>query len=239
MKLARQTEFPLRTWSYPLPRHPAKTKIVKYSDFVQMHVVANFIHNLVEPKAIIDVGAHHGTYALLSGSLLRQKFGCGRVVAIEPNPASFRILEHNVQRNALGDIVTCINACCADRNGWACITDNGSQSQMRMCDGEKVRTVTVDDVIEKHAQAARPGLIVIDVEGAELPVLRGLTLSQHQPDLLLCEMHPKEWPHFGYTQEDMQTFMSANGLVAIDTYFDVTSVLAGEGYVGPCLLLKL
>ena len=54
-----------------LPNDNCRSKIVAYADLVQAHAVCNAIEHLKNP-VIIDVGAHHGEYAVLLGGLLKQ-----------------------------------------------------------------------------------------------------------------------------------------------------------------------
>jgi FkbM family methyltransferase len=53
---------------------------------------------------------------------------------------------------------------------------------------ERVRLRTLDDVLDEAA-LPRIDLLSIDVEGFQLDVLRGLTLTRHRPALLLVEDH--------------------------------------------------
>jgi len=55
-----------------LPKESCRSKIVAYADFVQAHMVCSAIEKMENP-VIIDVGAHHGEYALLLGGLLKTK----------------------------------------------------------------------------------------------------------------------------------------------------------------------
>ncbi|HAM52390.1 MAG TPA: hypothetical protein DCP92_17470, partial [Nitrospiraceae bacterium] len=76
-----------------LPKGGCLSEIVKYTDYVQIHAVCNFVSALKGPSAIIDIGAHHGAYAILIGHVVRHSNG--KVIAVEPNPQSFEILTKN------------------------------------------------------------------------------------------------------------------------------------------------
>jgi FkbM family methyltransferase len=232
------TEFPLATFSYPLPAHAPKARIVKYGDFCQLHAVLDYVAGLPCPEAVVDVGAHHGTYAVLAGMALKQKFGTGRVIAVEPNPANFQVLRENVRLNALEDIVSCVEACCSNCAGLVHISDGGSQSQVTGDGaGPTVSAVTLESLLEEH-RIKRPGLVMIDVEGAELPVLRGMNLRRCMPDVLLCELHPGEWPLFDYSCADFRQFLDENGLLCIDAYMRERRDFERQHYIGPAALVS-
>lgn len=73
-----------------LPPDNCRSLIVPFVDYVQAHAVSNAIEKIDEP-VIIDVGAHHGEYALLLGGLLKAK-DRGLVIAIEPDDENISIL---------------------------------------------------------------------------------------------------------------------------------------------------
>lgn len=60
-----------------LPKGRPKSEIVRYADFVQMHACCQYCMSLPHPPTIVDVGAHHGAYAVILGKMA-QKRGGGR-----------------------------------------------------------------------------------------------------------------------------------------------------------------
>lgn len=44
---------------------------------------------LKDPSVVVDVGAHQGAYAILLGNLVQKN----TIIAVEPNPQRFKILE--------------------------------------------------------------------------------------------------------------------------------------------------
>jgi len=55
-------------------------------------------------EVVVDVGAHVGRYALMAAAK------GARVIAIEPDPTSFRLLEKNVKLNGPSNVVLVTNA---------------------------------------------------------------------------------------------------------------------------------
>jgi FkbM family methyltransferase len=140
--------------------------------------------------AVIDVGAAAGFYALLAA---RHVGASGRVVACEPDAANLRFLRAHAARNALAQIE--VLACAlADRVGTARFAKAGSgRGRLHASGGIEVKLRTLDDVAGERGLA--PRAVKIDVEGAELEVLRGgeRTLREHRPVLFLST-HDRQNP---------------------------------------------
>jgi hypothetical protein len=82
-------------------------------------------------------------------------------------------------------------------------------------DGIDVRTTSIDEFCA--ARGLSPTFIKVDVEGAELDVLKGArrTIAAERRDLhLYVEMHPRLWPLFGASREQIERELSEQGLVA-------------------------
>ncbi|HAM49542.1 MAG TPA: hypothetical protein DCP92_02150 [Nitrospiraceae bacterium] len=157
---------------------------------MQIHAVCNIVSMLKGPSAIIDVGAHHGAYAILLGHVVRHRKG--RVIAVEPNPESFEILMKNVRLNGLEDVVICEPVAVSDSPGLMNISMQGGESHitLSMTDiSTPVEVVTLASILEKHSIEALD-LLLIDVEGAELPVLRSFPWQTATVGTLFCELHP-------------------------------------------------
>ena len=92
MEISPETIFP-SYWNLRLPTGGVRSKIVRYGDFVQMHSMVAYVEQLQRPAVIIDVGAHHGAYAIVLGKILAKNNIQSKIIAVEPNPASFAVLE--------------------------------------------------------------------------------------------------------------------------------------------------
>jgi FkbM family methyltransferase len=151
---------------------------------------------------VIDVGANIGFYAVPLGRRLKSL--AGRLYAFEPIDANYQRLRHVLTLNGLAGVVTAVRSALADRSGeiafhtqneWGSITGNavmiGSANPVRPCDV----TVQVDTLDHYSAtndlQACR--LIKLDVEGAELLVLRGARdfIEKHLP--IICYEYNEYW----------------------------------------------
>lgn len=149
------------------------------------HVPANGV--------FLDVGAYFGWYAL---NVARER-PRARVIAFEPVPSSQALLEENRARNRLPN-VRLARAAVGAEAGEAEMelppTANGGSARLAAGDGaaerRRVPVTTLDATVEAQG-LVRVDLVKIDVEGAEVEVLRGAaeTLRRHRPRLLV-ELNP-------------------------------------------------
>ena len=166
------------------------------------------------PGAVaLDVGANVGGYALLLGMWVRPG---GRVFAFEPAPDAFGGLVRHVRLNRLEDVVVPVQAAAAGETGTGRMAADGVSGGNRLGgEGQAVLTVTLDEFCAR--EGIRPSLIKIDVEGAELEVLRGArqTIRSAGPGLtLLVEMHPTVWRELGISADDVRAELARQGLRA-------------------------
>jgi len=237
ISLSPETEF-LNHRNLKLPQGSIKSEIVRYGDFVQAHSMVNYLLRLAHSPVVIDVGAHHGAYAVILGKILQQKGG--RMIAIEPNPKSFETLKQNIKINGLEETVFCECTAIADTEGKTTISFDGVQSTISgkgSGNGVKVNVTTLD-AIKKKFDLSRADILIVDVEGAELPVLKGA-----DPDNLrdigriYCEMHPYAWSDFGYSGQQMKSFLDENHFRCFDMYLDERQKFDESAYIGPTLFI--
>ena len=164
---------------------------------------------------VLDVGASVGSYAMLFGQWTRPH---GRVYAFEPAPDIRAVLERHVAINDLDGIVVPVAAAASDANGRSPFVTPGPHGISRLAAaGESspllVETITIDEFCKR--EAVRPDLIKIDVEGAELAVLRGArdTLRACRRDIaVFVELHSTLWPALGVTREQIEAELARLGL---------------------------
>jgi FkbM family methyltransferase len=171
------------------------------------------------PGAVaLDVGANVGAYALLMGQWVGPG---GRVFAFEPAPDAYDGLRRHVELNRLGEIVAPVRAAVAAASGRAALLADGIAGTNRLStsadpSAATVETVSLDEFCARERIA--PSLIKIDVEGAELEVLRGAreTLRRVGSGLaLFVEMHPTLWREAGVAKEEVMAELERQGLSAV------------------------
>jgi FkbM family methyltransferase len=185
----------------------------------------------VEPGTVaLDIGANAGAYALLLGCWVGPS---GRVYAFEPSPAVFDTLQRHVSLNDLETVVTPVRAAVGDHVGHAKLVVAGTagESRLAMNDGE-ARTASLDvEATTVDAFCAREGVVTgfvkIDVEGAELAVLRGAQrtiAAAGQRLALFVEMHPSVWSSVGLSSGDVVRGIQELGLEPDIPWTDVLKV---------------
>jgi FkbM family methyltransferase len=131
-------------------------------------VEASLLEYLKPGMAAWDVGAFIGYHTLL----LRTVAGPGRVVAVEPDPANLARLRRHLSENGADD-VRVIPAAAGARPGKGQLNRrDGHPSETRVISAGSgpCEVVTLDGLLD-HVPV--PGLVKMDVEGAEADVLAG------------------------------------------------------------------
>lgn len=155
-----------------------------------------FIKPLVPPGSlVVDIGANVG---YLSGLLARWVGPTGRVVSVEPIPATFDALSASM-KTLYPDTVTTVQSCVSHREGKVTMAvpeyaEGGSNYyESRIVESEEGQTTytvpatTLDLLLHDRNPNATPAFIKIDVEGHELAVIQGGmdVLARHHPPLLI------------------------------------------------------
>jgi FkbM family methyltransferase len=142
---------------------------------------------LADPtRAAVDVGANKGvyTYGLLQA-------GCREVHAFEPNPKPFGVLQRWAK-----DRARLYSAALSDVSGEAVLmvphseagySNQGASLSADKLNGQDFGAVTVKTLRLDDTGIGNVGFIKIDVEGAEMQVLKGAaeTLRRDRPNLLV------------------------------------------------------
>jgi FkbM family methyltransferase len=145
-------------------------------------------------STILDVGAHIGRYVLLAADRVGMS---GKVIACEPHPANFSILLRNIELNRHTNVIP-KNVALSAEDGVAQLSlgdDSGLHSivyNQESTSREKlgVKSSTIDSLL-KELRVERVSLCKIDVEGAELLVLKGAeySLKERKIEQFICEVH--------------------------------------------------
>jgi FkbM family methyltransferase len=142
---------------------------------------------------VVDVGAAFGFYTILASKRVGQQ---GGVVAIEPQPDSFEMLNKNIKLNNLANVVT-LNYAVSSKKTMLKLYSSYSTIQERA--GESLQSYievsadTLDNLL-RSVGIDKVNWIKIDVEGAEYEVLRGAKeiLSTNTCISILVEIHGKD-----------------------------------------------
>jgi FkbM family methyltransferase len=139
---------------------------------------------------VIDVGAGIGEALLLFSSLVGPS---GRVIAIEAHPGLFACLERAIEVNGLSNVTALQAAVTATPGGSVSITDEDAwYANTIMAPGGpgsiEVPGLTLDEVVAEHSIDGI-GLLKMNIEGAEVPALRGMSDSLDRCRAVAVECH--------------------------------------------------
>ena len=139
---------------------------------------------------VIDVGAAFGFYSIVASKKVGKQ---GKVVAIEPQPDSFEMLNKNIKLNKLTNISTLNHAVSSKKTTLKLYSSYSTVQERAGQNPQQYIEVSADNLDNLLGQLAidEANLIKVDVEGAELEVLKGATgiLSKSRDLALFVEVH--------------------------------------------------
>ncbi len=181
-----------------------------------------------DARCVLDVGAHIGLATLPLASVIAEG---GVVFAFEPSNANQRYLEMHISANQLNNVVVVRSLVGDQALSNVEFFDNRDASGMNSIaniggDVEKkfIEMITLDRFVKDHS--LRPEVIKIDVEGAELKVLKGADklLRAYNPVIFLSA-HPRQLDDLGDSVEELEEYIIDLGY----GIFDVTGSRRIEG----------
>jgi FkbM family methyltransferase len=181
-----------------VPEYGYQTYCRTKDSFNDFAIMTDHEHDLLDrfaPKngdIVVDVGAHIGLYSIISSKRVGPK---GKVIAIEADPSNFEMLNRNLGLNnltsvkALNCIAHSIEAQMA-LSDYETILSGKHQKYLSKEKNVDVQVNTQDNLLQRNG-IKQVNWIKIDVEGAELEVLKGAhnILSNSNDISILIEIH--------------------------------------------------
>ncbi len=174
---------------------------------------------LVKPgMTVVDVGSSRGVFALMAARLVGDK---GRVLAFEPDPENHRWLKRSIEANGY-DTVSLFRFALSDEAGETTFFPGRLSGQGSMFDARKgrdrtrepfkVKIRTMDSVMKREG-IKKVDVMKIDVQGADIHVLRGAKRTFKRSDelKLLMDMDVEE-------DEDRKTVLDILTSADMSTY---------------------
>jgi FkbM family methyltransferase len=182
----------------------------------KMHepVISKMIMDSIKnSKIFVDVGTYLGYYTCLIGKIFPKSI----VYGFEIDENVFDLLNENIKLNNLSNVKP-YNLAISDKDGLVkfSVADSLDSSLTFTTDIEKnqeyisVKSVSLDNFFKK--QKNKPDVIKIDVEGAEMLVLKGMKELLEKRDLILfLEIHGNKLDKFNTTSKEIISFIIDKG----------------------------
>ena len=173
---------------------------IKKEEVINMTIREDDIIEHFTPKQgdiVVDIGANIGRYTIIGAKRVGAQ---GKVVAIEAHPGNFEMLNHNIKLNQLTNVIPLNYAAYSketkirlyvpdEESGYTIYHTLMERTGKKFVE---VNANTLDYLLQlNQIRQEQVKWIKIDVEGAELDVLKGSTnvLSKSKDIALLIEVH--------------------------------------------------
>jgi FkbM family methyltransferase len=184
---------------------PASTDIYltgSKSHHSEIRLARFLLLNLAKGDTFIDIGAHYGYFSLLAATITGDQ---GRVISLEPSPSNFSLLKKNIADlpniNAIQKAVSCNEGELVFYEFPALYSEYNTIDTTQFEDKswfnaykpvKHLLKATTIDIIAQHLSDKASLMIKVDVEGAELDVIRGgsRTLSKKNLTLIMEYLAP-------------------------------------------------
>lgn len=171
-------------------------------DFINLTIREDEIIKKFQPKegeTVVDVGSNLGRYTMIASTRVGQT---GKVVAIEPHPSNFKLLDRNIKLNSLRNVITLNYAAYSKTTILSLYLPNEELGTIHYSVfSENISNIKNSNILAVNAETLdnllrstgieRVNWIKIDVEGAEFEVLKGAcdVISKSEGIAILIELH--------------------------------------------------
>lgn len=184
---------------FEVPLHPGVAPYFRFSWVTgryEKEIVTLYSRMLRPGMTVVDVGAHVGYHTIRFAKLVGPT---GKVFAFEPHPSNFEILCRNVRRRGLANVIMEQKAV-SNVNGQITLYlgphDLRHSLVPQGSEACEVNCVCLDSYFDANEVVH---LVKIDVEGAELGVLRGMRslMDRSSKLIIILEFYPALLRAFG------------------------------------------
>lgn len=175
---------------------------------------------------VLDIGANIGYYTVLMADKVGKK---GKVIAIEPDPTNFEILQKNIKENKLTNVVA-VQAALGKENKKMKIfesTENYGDHRMWGKTGRETKEVfcrRLDDLL-KELEYTKIDFIKMDVQGFESWVVEGgKEMIENSKPIIFLEYWPWGIKKAGAEVKQMMEFLRKiyKKIFWVDEYIQVS-----------------
>jgi FkbM family methyltransferase len=176
----------------------------------EREVLADMVSEISSDDVVYDIGAYLGWHTVVAATAASD----GQVVAFEPHPVSNRRLNEVVE--FVESTVQTHEVALSNDNGVATVTEESAPGvQFDDADSIEVQTVKGTEYAAEN-DIPSPTVIKMDVEGAEVAALNGLSELLSDPDcrVVYCEVHPLKAPERDDVIDDVIEILRSAGFDA-------------------------
>ncbi|WP_327054156.1 FkbM family methyltransferase [Halomicrococcus gelatinilyticus] len=174
-------------------------------------VVESLLADVRPSDVVYDVGANIGTHACFVGRQLRD----GEVVAFEPMPTNAVRLRHNLSTNVPSGRWRVAELALDDDDGTGRLSvesdDFGEGNHALATDGDLPVDVRRGESLIDEGTYPAPDVLKVDVEGAELRVLRGLADRLDDVRVVYVELHHELSSDYDTSTAEIEAFLCDHG----------------------------
>lgn len=174
----------------------------------EREVLSDILERIRSQDVFFDIGANVGFYSCFVGQE-------ASTISFEPQPANAARCSANLAENGIEGQVK--ELAVSDDSGIATLSveergvnPGAGRSSLRgnspSSESVTVETGRIDDLVEA-SEVPRPTVVKIDVEGAEVEVLRGMTGILDECRLIYCEIHQEH----GVLKQDVHQILDEYG----------------------------
>jgi FkbM family methyltransferase len=181
----------LRGLPTPFAIDPALGGVSSYYEIAQAKIYGRFSGFTPEPTScVVDIGANLGIFSIWASRYLAPS---GRIIALEPHPGAYRVLQRNLSR--VHCAAQSLNVACGATEQTLPLYFSPGRLTVATLEGSAgqgleridVPVRRLDDVLSELV-AERIGLLKIDVEGWEPQVLDGAEDCLRRTDRVVLEV---------------------------------------------------
>jgi FkbM family methyltransferase len=184
-----------------------------YCGLQEFEEMSYVLHTITSNDLFVDVGANIGAYTILACAVKGARGFC-----FEPVPDTYARLRVNLRLNELDERAVSFNMGISDKDGVLLFTNDQDtvnhvivQDERHEENSVSVSVKTLDTILRGQA----PNILKIDVEGFEMPVLRGASEILALPSLhsIIIELNGSG-SRYGFDDRDVIKLLEVAGFRA-------------------------
>lgn len=202
----------VRKFSFPA-KYPWQWKVEMLREQYEKDTTDFFKKTIKPGMMVVDIGAHIGYFTRIFSKLVGSS---GRVVAFEPDPQNFALL----QKNMAGlPNVTLVNAAVSDKKGSIDFyqIEDSTGCHTTVPTNAPAKKFSVDAIaMDDFSQSFFPDVIKMDIEGGEPSALRGMEriLTGRRSLCIVMELNPEALGRSGATPAKVIASLQEKGFSA-------------------------